>query len=240
MLVTTALLALIVILIGVIFYLDIRLNKLTQQVLDLKESEKNLVQPGLNLMQSATHRAQQIITDAEIEAIKIPTEIGIESGLFERQVEERFQQSFVTLTNSLEKNFSQFQNLISASLTSSQQKHDQFLVNLEKQSLDWKNLIEQELKSKIENSLISFEQKIADFFAGAERNSEEAINLELKSARELIESYKAQQLKIVDENIVAVLERTLNIILKEKLTLKDQLDLVYEALEKAKVEKFLI
>ncbi len=43
-----------------------------------------------------------------------------------------------------------------------------------------------------------------------------------------------------DENIIAMMEQTLSIVLAKKLSLKDQLDLVYEALEKAKVEKFVV
>lgn len=238
--ITAVLIGLIIILVGIIFYLERKLVKHSQQIVDLQKAQTELVTPGLSIIQSATQKAQGIISQAEMEAIKIPTQTGIEGGLFEKELEEKFQQSFISLSGSLEKQFSQFQNLLNLSLTNNQQKHDQFLTSLEKQSLDWKNLIETELKSKMETSLLNFEQKVADFFASAEKSSEQAINIELKSARELIDSYKLAQLKIVDENIVAVLERTLNLVLKQRLTLKDQLDLVYEALEKAKVEKFLV
>ena len=67
-----------------------------------------------------------------------------------------------------------------------------------------------------------------------------SIELELKASRELIETYKTQQLKLIDENIVAMIEQTINIVLGKKLSLKDQLDLIYEALEKAKIEKFIV
>lgn len=236
----TALLGIIIFLVLIIFILQRRLDKLSQNLQDLKDSSKDLVEPGLTLIQSATKRAQQIISQAEVEALKIPTEQGIDKALFEKELAQRFEKSLIILSEALENSFNQFQNQINKSLISNQQKHDIFLGNLEKQSLDWKNLIEKEVKSKVESSLLSFEQQMTDFFAKAETQSAEAINLELKSARDLIDSYKAAQLKIVDENIVAVLERTLNLILKQKLTLKDQLDLVYEALEKAKVEKFLV
>ncbi len=76
--------------------------------------------------------------------------------------------------------------------------------------------------------------------AKAESQSLESISTELRSARDLIESYKSQQFALVDENIVAVLERTMALVLKQKLSLKDHMDLVYEALGKAKLEKFLV
>ena len=47
------------------------------------------------------------------------------------------------------------------------------------------------------------------------------------NARQLIETYKSSRLKLVDENIVAMLERTLSLVLVKKLSLKEQTDLVY-------------
>ena len=43
-------------------------------------------------------------------------------------------------------------------------------------------------------------------------------------------------MEVLDENIVAVLEKTLNVVVGKKLTLGDQTELVYEALEQAKKE----
>jgi hypothetical protein len=110
---------------------------------------------------------------------------------------------------------------------------------LGKQTQEWQEAAEGDIKFRLNNFLENFESNMSQFFINAEQKSLESINLELKSARNLIDSYKAQQLAIVEENIVAILERTLSIVLKEKLNLKDQVDLVYEALEKAKKEKFL-
>lgn len=86
----------------------------------------------------------------------------------------------------------------------------------------------------------SFENKLTEMLDNTQKKSVQAIELELKAARNLIDTYKAQQLSIVDENIISMLEKTLALVLAKKLTLKDQLELVYEALEKAKAEKFII
>jgi hypothetical protein len=67
-----------------------------------------------------------------------------------------------------------------------------------------------------------------------------AVDLELRSARQLIDTYKVQQMNVIDENIMAMLEKTLSLVLAKNLDLKDQMDFVYESLEKAKAEKFVV
>lgn len=74
----------------------------------------------------------------------------------------------------------------------------------------------------------------------SQQRSVQSIELELKAARQLIETYKQQQLKVIDENVIAMLEKTLSLVLTKKISLQDQVELVYEALEKAKAEKFIV
>lgn len=110
------------------------------------------------------------------------------------------------------------------------------LQDFEKQLMGVDGLVTQRLNTLFEN----FEAKLSTQMLSAQNQSIKSIELELRSARNLIDTYKAQQLQLIDENIVAMLEKTLSMVIAKKLTLKDQLDLVYEALEKAKVEKFIV
>lgn len=84
-----------------------------------------------------------------------------------------------------------------------------------------------------------FEQNLSDFLVQTQEKSTHAVELEMQAARNLIDTYKRQQLNLIDEQIIEVLERTLSLVLVKKLSLQDQVDLVNEALEKAKVEKFI-
>ena len=47
-------------------------------------------------------------------------------------------------------------------------------------------------------------------------------------------------MNIIDENIVAMLEKTLSLVLAKNLNLRDQMELVYESLERAKTDSFLV
>lgn len=217
-----------------------KITRQHQEIHDLKSQTEDLVEPGLNIIQAASKKADEILAQAEIEAIKLPTEKGIEAGLLADRVSEKVDQTINRLDISLNSTFQNIQQNFLNSLRSNQEKYDQFLKDLEQRSGNFEAALEGKINQKVESLLLDFEQKVSDFFAGAQQKSLEAINLEITSARQLIDSYKSQQLSIVDENIVAVLEQTLNLVLEKKLTLKDQIDLVYEALEKAKLEKFLV
>lgn len=160
-----------------------------------------------------------------------PTTDHLEGTLF--QAAESFNQSLIKTTQDIE-------NQYLSSLEQSKKQHELFFVNLEKQTLTWQKDISAQMDTKVNKLLFDFEQNLANFLAKAESQSLESISTELRSARDLIESYKSQQFALVDENIVAVLERTMALVLKQKLSLKDHMDLVYEALGKAKLEKFLV
>ncbi len=96
------------------------------------------------------------------------------------------------------------------------------------------------MKDRVNMLFEQFEQNLSSFLTETQTHSTEAITLEIQAARNLIETYKKQQLTAVDENIIAMLERTLSLVLTKKLSLKEHTDLVYESLEKAKAEKFII
>ena len=98
----------------------------------------------------------------------------------------------------------------------------------------------QVLTQKTQTVFERFEQNLSDFLIQTQQKSTYTIDLEMQAARNLIDTYKRQQLNLIDEHIIAVLERTLSLVLAKKLSLEDQVDLVNEALEKAKAEKFII
>ncbi len=136
----------------------------------------------------------------------------------------------------------QLQTLITESaktLTSSNNQFVKFMEDLQKKSAEFEESSKNIAEQKINQVFDRLENRLSDFLVQTEQKTTSSIELELRAARNLIETYKEQQLKIIDENIVAMMEQTLNIVLAKKLSLKDQLDLVYEALEKAKVEKFV-
>lgn len=126
------------------------------------------------------------------------------------------------------------------SVITSQDQLIRFMESLQQRSAEFEEASRKAAEQRINQLFERLETKLSDFLIQTEQKTTSSIELELKATRQLIETYKNQQLKLIDENIIAMMEQTLNIVLGKKLSLKDQLDLVYEALEKAKVEKFIV
>lgn len=127
-----------------------------------------------------------------------------------------------------------------ATVTAQTNALTKFLSDLQAKSSASEEIQRKTVEQTVNQMFTNLEQRLSDFLTSTEQKTTQSIELELKGARNLIESYKEQQLKLIDENIIAMMEQTLNIVLAKKLTLKDQLELVYEALEKAKVDKFVV
>lgn len=201
---------------------------LYQEVKEHQKVIETYKNPSHELLHSAWKKADDILAE----------EKKFELKLFEKRFQDQLDQLALQISSSLEQAVLKIEDNFSKNLEITRGKHDTFVSNIEKQTLQWQDKLKDQMNSKVNSLLLNFEENLTNFLARAEQESLESINLELRSARQLIDSYKSQQLSLVDENIVAVLERTMNLVLNQKLTLKDQIDLVYEALEKAKLEKF--
>ncbi len=179
------------------------------------------------VVENATKKAEELISSAEADSLKIATSAKMGTELFESEYNKK-------LGGVLEKAQADF----SKKLEESMEHYKSLISSLEQTSQETQKETEEAMRTRINAALLNFEQNLSNYLSQAEQKSFESINLELKSARSLIDTYKQQQLELIDENIVAVLERTLSIVLRDKLSLKDQMDMVFEALEKAKIEKF--
>ena len=170
------------------------------------------------LLDSAHDRATAIISQASIKAQAI---LG-KSVQTEMKLEEVQETQAKTLQDAMEKRFdSAFKEYLEY-LNATREKANQLLTQ------------------KTQTVFERFEQNLSDFLIQTQQKSTYTVDLEMQAARNLIDTYKRQQLNLIDEHIIAVLERTLSLVLAKKLSLEDQVDLVNEALEKAKAEKFII
>lgn len=180
---------------------------------------------GLNLLQDSMKKSQDLLNQAEAEGIKVVSSTQSDT----KKLEDMY-------SKDLAEALTQSQNSVDVA----QSQVVAFFGQLSQRAANFQSSSEQVTRDRINQMFSDLEDKLSEFLMTTEQKTISSIELEIKGARELIESYKQQQLSLIDENIIAMMEQTLNIVLSKKLSLKDQLDLVYEALERAKVEKFVV
>lgn len=189
-------------------------QKITQDLDTLKETETK----GYSILHKAFRKAQAILGKAELEGVKVVADNRVLARKLEGELEKAYQLKIEKAENDF--------NL--------------FLDNLKVKSEQIQALNEQVIKQRTEEVFQRFESHLAALLASTEQKSIKAVEDELKSMRELINRYKTEQMNLIDENIIATLEKTLSLVLVKKISLKDETELVFEALEKAKTENFIV
>lgn len=127
---------------------------------------------------------------------------------------------------------------LEAQASSTQAGYDDFIKGLEEKTAADLSQKQTALESRINDFFGETETMLKAFVGELENRTRTQVDKEIGDAKKIIEDYRRQRLEIVDENIVAILEKTLNLALGKKLTLGDQTELIYEALEEAKKENF--
>lgn len=182
-------------------------------------------QKGLENLNQSIKKSEDILSQAEIESVKVVAGSKEEIS----RLEELYSRKLAESIHGSEQN-----------VNSAQAEFLKFMQDLQKRSAEFEEASKKAGEQRINQLFDRVEQTLSDFLVQTEQKTTSSIELELRAARQLVDTYKNQQLKLIDENIIAMMEQTLSIVLAKKLSLKDQLDLVYEALERAKVEKFIV
>lgn len=186
---------------------------------------ESIKEKGWETLNQSIKKSQAILGQAELDSIKAVAGNKLETAKLDQKFEDQ-------LAASLDESR---QTIIAA-----QNQLLQFMQDLQKRSAEFEEAGKASGEQRINQLFERVESKLADFLIQTEQKTTSSIELELRSVRQLIDTYKNEQLKLIDENILAMMEQTLGLVLGKKLSLKDQLDLVYEALERAKVEKFIV
>lgn len=206
-----------------------------------------LTEKSQQLVNEAAKKSDELVERTKVFSEKATQDFGQELNSFledEKKQTQQAESQVVQAFKSEGENFDQFlkdlnkvlENKTDASLTN----FKAFLDSLEKQAQTAQAANWEGARERVGLLFENFETKLADFLLQTEQKMMLSVDLELKSARQLIDTYKVQQMNIIDENIMAMLEKTLSLVLAKNLSLKDQMDFVYECLEKAKAEKFLV
>ncbi|MDO8452851.1 MAG: hypothetical protein Q7S79_03815 [bacterium] len=186
---------------------------------------KNLQTDSKRILESAVKKSQSILQKAEEEGLDIIDE----SKTAKRVFSKRYEAELSSVARDLE-------NDLKIEIEKAEKEFLAYLDSLKARTEKVESNLESIIQSRIEATFTSFDAKVTELLSQTQTRSFASIEEELKNARRIIDEYKTQQMKLVDDNVISILEKTINIVLAKKLTLRDQLDLVQDALEKAKIE----
>lgn len=217
----------LVLLIGALIVIQLRnnarLHDLTYPVYDYTVKE-------------AQHRANQIVTEAktvarnliagaEAEATKSLGERGHESerlmALYEKQLEGLMHTHEVELKNYVaeaEKSF--------GALTETFKSHVAATDQVVQTELRAFSVETKETRARLETE--------------TKRLIAEHLEREVASVRAELKVYRHERMKLIERDIVRIIEQAIAIVLRRELPLKDHADFVYQALEEAKREGTLV
>lgn len=227
------LITLVVVLFALFIYqllINLQIKKRPEKILNDAQNK------SYDLLSEAIKKAENIIAIAELQGLKIATS----DKLSTKDTRDKFTKSLEEVTQRSVNSLSEFAATSQQSIIKSESDFKTYLDSLSKQASQSTTHAETQIEQKVNSLFEAFEQNLSNFLTQSQSQSVKAIDLEMQAARQLIQTYKQQQFKLIDENIVAMLEQTLSLVLAKKMSLKEQMDLVYESLEKAKAEKFII
>lgn len=202
-----------------------RYERLSEDELKVVEAEAK----ANSIIHQGVKTAQKMIVRAELEGISLLSKLKLERNKIEAWQQEQIRALLEEMRQG-----SQNQTQTAA------EAYQNYLISLEKR-LEEDLAAKQKLMGDKVDEMFTHTQDLLDSFVdNLQKQTEVQIDKEIGRARRLIDEYRQKRLEIVDENIVGILERTLNITLGKKLSLTEQTELVYEALEEAKKENIFV
>lgn len=208
------------------------LSIITLFVLLVYRRERNFMQKTQNLEEKSFEtigfslsKSRKLLDQAELEGVKVVADTRFHTQRMEEEYDKQITEMLRQAQSTINSSYIQFLKFL-----------DNLKIGAQQTQVEGEKLTQERINKLFD----SLESKLSDFLVETSQKTSQTLELEFKSARALIETYKQEQLKLIDENVMAMMEQTLAIVLNKKLSLEDHLDLVYEALEKAKVEKFIV
>ncbi len=206
-----------------LYFRELRIRRKIESETD--EFIQEIREKGWETLHQSVKQSQDIVGEAELEGIKVVAQSEVQT----KKIEDRYSKELSKAIHESTQN-----------IAGAQETLLQFMQNLQKRSAEFEEASKKSGEERINQLFDKVEERLSDFLVQTAQKTTSSIELEIKSSRQLIDTYKTAQLKLIDENIIAMMEQTLSLVLAKKLSLKDQLDLVYEALERAKAEKFVV
>lgn len=190
-----------------------------------EEALKRTKTKSSEILQEAMRKANDILAKAEKEGLDVLSS------------EEKTGKS---LTEDYKKHLTEIEQMLEdalkKSLAAADESYQSFADSVGKKVGEHLKQNEEILKERAEQVITKSEQVLTQVSNEVQSSVKKQVEAELSSVRDEIAEYKRQRMRIIDERIIEMLEDVIKVTLEKKLSLVEQSELVYKALEEAKRE----
>lgn len=177
------------------------------------------------IIHDAIAKADTIVSEAELAGIKVISQEKLQGQELSRELRahlDRVQQAF-------EAEFKKSSGL-------AEDAYQNFIKDLEGSIRKHVTANEKLLETKADQMIVQTQKTLNDLTASVQNQVKTEVDKELGAVRDELSTYKQQRMRVIDERIIDILEDIIKVTLEKKLSLVEQSELVYRALEEAKKE----
>jgi hypothetical protein len=178
-----------------------------------------------SIIYKSIQQANKILVAAELKGLQLLSKEKVTGEELSRHFKEHLDAIEKALEGHLERNAKHAEDTYGTFITTAETSINQHINQNQK-------MLEEKAQAMIERT----ESLLTTFTASLEAKVKGDVEKELQAASAEIEEYKKNRMRVIDERIVDILEEVLRVALDKKLTLADQSELIYKALEDAKRE----
>ncbi|MDP2671054.1 MAG: hypothetical protein Q8P13_01165 [bacterium] len=206
---------------------DKTLNEFRPYAKDLARSRKELDEQAFSIVSQARALAEQIVRNATSEG-----EVNVEAS---RTLTKTLEGS---LARQLQETVSESKEMIQRETRDSVENYQKNLLDLSIDLGNYSKELKKKLLDQANNEISSLSQSIEEEILQVRGETEKKINQRLASSEAEILALQEKKIKSIEENIYQLLTEIAKKTLGKSIDLTTHEDLVMEALEKAKKEKF--
>lgn len=234
------------------------LEELTKNAKELANSQSSELEQKYNqLVEDFKVNLKQESDFAEEKIKQVVNEIDLIGANIQektKNIEDKYEEFASGLDKFLNKQSQEVEKILNHKLDDFDSKVGKSLSLIEdkikKSESEYNNLIslltnktERQL-SKHEKTLSQKVEKISEELDNFSSNLAQEIKKEINThlshrfeeANEIIETYRRERIRLINERIIALVERATQIAINKKMSVEEQTDLIYKALEEAKKE----
>lgn len=193
-----------------------------------QNSDSQIEQKSWEVLHGAIKKGQEIVGEAEIESIKSQSSMIKEVQDFEKKYESEMGATA-----------SAVQKQLLAETAKATEEFKQGLVKQLTQLREISQGTEETINRETEQMVAKFGSDLNSKLAEVEAKSLAAADSEVAAAKKVIADYQAKRMEQIDSEAVEVFEQAMKIIISKDLSESVHVELIKEALEEAKKEKFI-